>query len=674
MGQTQAKPGAGTSHAPSLPIPRPRSRNVMSPMSTGTGYGTTVETVTSPSTFRNQETEELIFERQFIREKSALRIVCPKLIDALNGATIGYSNVYRKDAPFSPTTSIDEPYKLIFYNREKLSQAVHKSNEERTAAHIKTLLEFLKDEHPHIWEKLDEIKTKDCNEIAFDDLWVIYPPGTTVLRKDDGGWRAYKVQRVEVSVHSDTMLIYCYFLDFDKTGRRLVPQLEVLQVPSYSSTRTIGSLEVVPEWFFDHHNGFREKLLKRGDMYWNYNGDVFYYEYHGDAWPRTQQNDRVKVIVDYVTDSKHEQDQAYTNLGTDNSCAACIGEVINLNSYPSRISHDPDVCARRVLVDERPERGSNDSKDSLLFCPSRVWAFSMKHKSWKMVLPQDLTKVQAQEGGDDALKQLWMDSDHKKLLESTLLAHLKNRSGTTNIDFIKGKGNGLNILLHGGPGTGKTLTAEKYGVPLYTVTCTDLRADLDILEQQLRTALLRATNWRAILLLDDADIFLQNRDQFSLKRNIAVSIFLHHLDYSEALLFMTTTHIAKFDRGIDSRIHIMLELPQFDFNVQKIIWTNLIQRLENLTPVGKQDLELFIRDDLESLDQGMYTSMNGRQIRNCISAALALVHNHENNLRTHHIKEILRLYKGFRDFMSQPPAQLNRNRGLHLTQGFAQSR
>ena len=29
-------------------------------------------------------------------------------------------------------------------------------------------------------------------------------------------------------------------------------------------------------------------------------------------------------------------------------------------------------------------------------------------------------------------------------------------------DIIKGKGNGLIILLHGSPGTGKTLTAERY--------------------------------------------------------------------------------------------------------------------------------------------------------------------------------------------------------------------
>lgn len=29
-------------------------------------------------------------------------------------------------------------------------------------------------------------------------------------------------------------------------------------------------------------------------------------------------------------------------------------------------------------------------------------------------------------------------------------------------DIIKGKGTGLILLLHGSPGTGKTLTAERY--------------------------------------------------------------------------------------------------------------------------------------------------------------------------------------------------------------------
>lgn len=41
------------------------------------------------------------------------------------------------------------------------------------------------------------------------------------------------------------------------------------------------------------------------------------------------------------------------------------------------------------------------------------------------------------------------------------LINVQKSAGTLN-DIIAGKGNGLIILLHGSPGTGKTLTAERY--------------------------------------------------------------------------------------------------------------------------------------------------------------------------------------------------------------------
>jgi MoxR-like ATPase len=54
-------------------------------------------------------------------------------------------------------------------------------------------------------------------------------------------------------------------------------------------------------------------------------------------------------------------------------------------------------------------------------------------------------------------------------------------------DVIEGKGNGLIVLLHGGPGTGKTLTAESVaeltGKPLYRVTCGDIGTNAEDVEK-----------------------------------------------------------------------------------------------------------------------------------------------------------------------------------------------
>lgn len=46
--------------------------------------------------------------------------------------------------------------------------------------------------------------------------------------------------------------------------------------------------------------------------------------------------------------------------------------------------------------------------------------------------------------------------------------------------------------------------------------------------------------WEAILLMDEADIFLQERDIHDVRRNALVSIFLRELEYFDGTLFLTT--------------------------------------------------------------------------------------------------------------------------------------
>lgn len=49
----------------------------------------------------------------------------------------------------------------------------------------------------------------------------------------------------------------------------------------------------------------------------------------------------------------------------------------------------------------------------------------------------------------------------------------------TQMDFVRGKGQGLIVLLCGLPGNGKTITAETVAAytrrPLYSITCGDLK-------------------------------------------------------------------------------------------------------------------------------------------------------------------------------------------------------
>lgn len=76
----------------------------------------------------------------------------------------------------------------------------------------------------------------------------------------------------------------------------------------------------------------------------------------------------------------------------------------------------------------------------------------------------------------DAFNRLVIAPDTKEILLAAITSHGAHNGPTA--DLIAGKGQGLLILLHGGPGTGKTLTAESIAEaqekPLYRVTCGDI--------------------------------------------------------------------------------------------------------------------------------------------------------------------------------------------------------
>lgn len=123
-------------------------------------------------------------------------------------------------------------------------------------------------------------------------------------------------------------------------------------------------------------------------------------------------------------------------------------------------------------------------------------------------------------------------------------------------DIVEGKSGGTTVLCAGPPGVGKTLTAEVYSEiirrPLYRVHSGQLGLSVAEMETTLKATLTRAQRWGAVMLIDEADVYIKRRDD-NIQANAVVGVFLRVLEYFNGLLFLTTNRVDDIDEAVVSR-------------------------------------------------------------------------------------------------------------------------
>jgi SpoVK/Ycf46/Vps4 family AAA+-type ATPase len=85
-----------------------------------------------------------------------------------------------------------------------------------------------------------------------------------------------------------------------------------------------------------------------------------------------------------------------------------------------------------------------------------------------------------------------------------------------------------------------------------------------------------AQAWRAIILIDEADVFLARRTSKDIVRNAFVSVFLRTMEYYQGIMLLTTNRHEEFDEAFQSRIHIQIPYAPADSNCRTAIWKNLL--------------------------------------------------------------------------------------------------
>lgn len=125
------------------------------------------------------------------------------------------------------------------------------------------------------------------------------------------------------------------------------------------------------------------------------------------------------------------------------------------------------------------------------------------------------------------------------------------------------------------------------------------------MEAQLSLIFRLTSHWKALVLLDEADVFVQERS-LNNNRNGQVSVFLRKLEYYQGVMFLTTNRVKTFDDAIQSRITIAFKYDSLSLKTRRTVWERFL--VKATTEYGPA---VYKPNELDKLAQ---KALNGRQV------------------------------------------------------------
>jgi hypothetical protein len=506
-----------------------------------------------------------------------------------------------------------------------------------TKAHAELLQEILTKEFKSMIDTSQDMKSKKV--MTYEHLWTLFQPGATVFARQDGQETAMTLVETKYGVDckgAPCFWLTCKYVDWD--GAKFGSNKINLSIAAYTGTRAITTLRVYPIEFHPEGEAIRARLIDRGAKAEALAGPN-YRAYQGVAWRqggfgnKDKYNVKGRIVIDTYGWNRFNPTQSVfvaplnqKELAPPPPPGQYNEDEVDEGEYQYEDEDDSGMPIDGAFADEEDAAKHPPlTTEQKLICSPLLRGYSLKNKFWLNFFVNCVKEIEWQ---TDAFDRLVLPKNQKELILGFTESQRKFRD--TFDDVIEGKGKGMIILLCGPPGVGKTLTsesvAEEMKVPLYMMSAGDLGFDPRKVETKLQDILEMCSRWNAVLLLDEADVFLEQRSLHELERNKLVSIFLRVLEYYEGTMFLTTNRVQTFDPAFQSRIHISLDYPGLTIDSRKTVWKNFLDSSSQEHTISKAELTELARMDL-----------NGRQIKNILKIARLLASRKEEKLSREHI-------------------------------------
>jgi hypothetical protein len=525
-------------------------------------------------------------------------------------------------------------------------------------AQCRLLLKYLDEDYTSVRKALKPMLK--AGTITYDLVWALFKPNTIAFTPTYGNKDDPRCFRVDFSyeyeswlTQAKSLVIDGRYLEYD--GKAFGLGDHQVQIQAFKGHKKITSLSAYPLKYDKDPEGIKKQLVERGMKFVALQGMNYRlqkgiaYMKHKNSVVRFNIGGRVMIDpaifrrinpnyqLSYIKHDELDQDEDNDEDEDDESDGCGCGDdeddsenekdKMRMVMWKDHKGKKWPIKLPQSVIDK--EAGSNpevkletgeedtDNKchvfteEELLIASPVVLGFAFSEKYW---LEFSLSGIEEIKWNPEAFESLVLPDRIKSNLKGLVSSHRFNAAKTID-DVIQGKGKGLNVVLHGPPGVGKTLTGESIAeylhCPLYAVSAGELGTNSRSLEQDLNRIMDITHSWGAILLLDEADVFLEARQPHDIHRNSLVSVFLRLTEYYQGILFLTTNRVETFDEAFQSRIHMGIRYDNLQPKARKKIWQHHVGKVEAMAEKS-ESAKPFTEADFDELSK---RNMNGRQVR-----------------------------------------------------------
>ncbi|OTA87891.1 hypothetical protein M434DRAFT_399297 [Hypoxylon sp. CO27-5] len=628
-------------------------------------------------------------------EKTYMVINSIHLINALR-AVVGY---YPWVSLMGDRVTIAAPYYILIHHRAALARykvSQPETHDEEyaftTARHIDVLLNFLDKTLGERIREEEERHNSSTPSYTFLNLGLLFKPGDVVYAKQDYKWTPFIVSSFEEGIPNNdggVIIAHIKCWNISYTAERFGRTMQLFNIGSFAGEEAISNLPIIPARFFKGENGdmtpdeVKEKQIALGRMVWELSKGPSYMSYDGSLVERDPEfswNYPIsasgymsgRVIVDCTGFTRYSLDCPGENSRRGRSPPPPNRPPVSRDTLPYRApscgcsacskADSKEVLSPWAEFDDLDPTSDPSPVDDLYYIvlSKVVSGFILGERRWGHFNVEHLQEVKFDK---EAFKYLVLD-DEIKLTVRALIGKFASANGKVTPwpnDFVKNKGQGRIFLLHGSPGVGKTCTAECVAElarrPLLSLTSGDLSTNSYQVEKNLEYFLHLGERFGAMVLLDEADVYLEARRAKDIARNGLVSIFLRALEYYRGVLFLTTNRVQTFDSAFTSRIHVALHYKALTDSDREKIWLNSFERLERDSG-GKVHVGVATREYAYESRDVQTLRWNGREIRNALQTAVALAETEaledgsdKVNVTDKHLRAVVKMSRGFKNFL-----------------------